>query len=50
MRQEMVAENGVSASVRTLEISGGGPVGAAGVVVVLVSLGDDVVPADALED
>jgi hypothetical protein len=41
VRQAMVAENGVRASVCTFSISGGGPVGAAGVVVVaVVSVGE----------
>jgi hypothetical protein len=41
VRHAMVAENGVRESVRTSWISGGGPVGAAGtVVVVVVSLGE----------
>jgi hypothetical protein len=41
VRQAMVAENGVRESVCTFSISGGGPVGAAGVVLVaVVSLGD----------
>src|SRR2546426_5758541 len=41
VRQARVAENGVRESVCTFSISGGGPVGAAGVVVVVVvSLGE----------
>jgi hypothetical protein len=36
VRHAIVAEKGVSDVVRTFEISGGGPVGAAGVVVVAV--------------
>jgi len=43
VRQARVAENGVRESVCTFSISGGGPVGAAGVVVVaVVSLGESV--------
>jgi hypothetical protein len=42
VRHAIVTEKGVSDVVRTFSISGGGPTGAAGVIVVVVSAGEPV--------